>query len=173
MNNILAYNDIPYNSLNINNNYSVNNLNKEIHCVDTHIGKICTYKFNNKKESLPLLDPPYSIDNKYNISENNNNLRDISYKKSCDNINILNNNYNLNTEKKHLSIFEHTDPAKPTDYDYVKDLYILRGIKVNNKSCNTKSDNFNNGLWTHQHSDNISNNIGNNLFNITTKKKII
>jgi len=174
-NNIIPYNDIPYN--NINNVPPLDyNIIQEKTCVSSKIGlgTTCSLKYKTVyRNELPSILPPYSTDTP--IQHNNNeDLRKKSLELSCSNVKELEKKYNDNNEKDFLSILENiNDPMKPKNYDYVKDIHILRGNKVHKKSCNIKPNNYSNGKWIQQHNNEIKNSIDNKLFNINTKRKIM
>tara|TARA_B000000477_G_scaffold124118_1_gene130918 strand:+ start:78 stop:383 length:306 start_codon:yes stop_codon:yes gene_type:complete len=88
-------------------------------------------------------------------------LMEMSDKLSCKHINILNKSYNENN----ISILKPTSSILTDDID--KEIYILRGIKVNNKSCNVKNENYSKGMWENQFEKNKIYN--NEIFNIHSK----
>jgi hypothetical protein len=168
---IIPYNDIPYN--NINNVPPLQyDIIKEQTCTNSTFGTFCSNKYKTVyRNEIPSIVPPYSTDAP---KENNNteDLRKKSLELSCSNVNELEKIYNYNNEQDFLSVLDCiNDPMKPINYDYVKDIHILRGNKVHKKSCNIKPDNFSNGKWIQQHNNEIKNSIDNKLFNINTKKK--
>ena len=102
------------------------------------------------------------------------NLRQESHNLSCSRTKILEDYYNNNNEKDLLAKLNNiTDPMKPSNYDYVKDIQMLRGNKVHKKSCNIKPDNYSQGKWITQYDNDVKQAIDNKLFNINTKRKII
>jgi hypothetical protein len=149
----------PYNDID-EYNYSINNIRDD------------NIELNNY-----ILPPPFAIDNKNNKTyyqdADSNEKEYISDKKYYDHLNEMNIQYNSNNNKILENNLKYTDPVKPINYDYGNELYVLRGAKVNNKSCNTKMPNYNSGVWINQFNDEIKYDINKKLFDINTKRKAI
>lgn len=166
---IKPYNDLEYNKYN-NDYIKVSKYEKkEKKCTETYIGKICVDKFNEKRY-IPDKNINYEFVKPYSdtiikipLDEYDHKLE--SDKLSCKNVDYLNAKY----FDQNTIILTETDPIKPTNYDYEKDLYILRGIPITPYSCNKKHEKYKEGLWINQFQENDFK--SNNMFNINTKKK--
>ena len=172
---IKPFNDINYNKYIDIDIKETEKINNQIKCVESIYGKICADKYNEKKydpnliKNIEIIDKPYSTQEP-NIPKDNYDLLTESDKLYCKHRNILKDKYNNHNDYNYNSSLVITDPQRPSDYDYIKDLYILRGIEINNKTCTTKTENYNEGDWNLQFKDDIDLN-NNKLFNIYTKRK--
>jgi len=173
---IKAFNDLPYNNINLNLNKIPYDIIKEKKCIKSNIGNICSYNYKTiYKNELPPIDTPYSNSINNDINDNDNiNLRNESKKLSNSNICKQSNHYNKNNENIFISVLENiNNPLKPINYNYINDSFIIKGQFIDKKNCNTKPLNYNNGEWVTQHENNINNSTNNKLFNINTKRKNI
>ena len=171
---IKPFNDIPYNTIDNNTKSYDYDIITEKKCASSLIGTVCSYNYKTiYKNEFPPANPPYSVD-KPPSNNNDLNLRQESHNLSCSRTKILEDYYNNNNEKDLLAKLNNiTDPMKPSNYDYVKDIQMLRGNKVHKKSCNIKPDNYSQGKWITQYDNDVKQAIDNKLFNINTKRKII
>lgn len=166
---IKPYNDLEYNKFDNKYINQTKYAKKKKNCTDTYIGKICVDKFNEKRY-IPDKNikydfvKPYSID-EINIKNDEYDAKLESDKLSCKNIDYLNIKYIY----QNTFYSNETDSIKPLNYDYVKDLYILRGIPITPYSCNEKHEKYKEGLWINQFKE--SDFKSNYMFNINTKKK--
>ena len=81
--------------------------------------------YNLNKPELPNINSVY-----------NYNLREIANKLSCEHQKFKTESNKIYTTNIYNSAFTYIDDiSKPLDYDYEKDIYILRGREVTPKSC--------------------------------------
>ncbi len=165
----------PYNDID-EYNYSINNIRNDNIELNNYILPP-PFAIDNKKyekTNIKITDDCYNKNNKTYYQDADSNEKEyISDKKYYEHLNEMNIQYNSNNNKILENNLKYTDPVKPINYDYGNELYVLRGAKVNNKSCNRKMPNYNSGVWINQFNDEIKYDINKKLFDINTKRKAI
>lgn len=115
--------------------------------------------YNLNKPELPNINSVY-----------NYNLREIANKLSCEHQKFKTESNKIYTTNIYNSAFTYIDDiSKPLDYDYEKDIYILRGREVTPKSCDAKGKDYKKGNWINYHGSKLDKN--NIIFNQNTKRK--
>jgi hypothetical protein len=142
--------------------------------MDTYNNNI-DYRFYNKNDnnnSSLLYENTENLNNYFNNINDDLDLRLESKKISNTHKNYLNEFHIINNNNNFYSSLYKTDYTNPINHNYILDHNILKGTKINYKSCNLKHKNYNNGTWNNYFDSNLNfDNSYYNIFNINTKKK--